>query len=259
MKKEIREVDKKRGIVQITTVDERWYIKSTQDEKTGNPEYQYVPSVTWIAGHYPKGIGFYKWLAGKGWDEAEALKEAAGDKGSKVHLAIEKLLAGEELKMDSKIENKETGKEEELKLEEWECLMAFAEWYKKTSPDKILATEIVVFNDKEGYAGTVDLIALIGNELWIIDFKTSQSIWPAYEIQLSAYKHALKNNDFKIKDVAKINLGILQIGYKRNKNGYKFTEIEDKYDLFLHAKAIWANEKSKVEPSQKDYPIKIKI
>ena len=33
-----------------------------------------------IAGHYPKGIAFYKWLAEKGWDESQALKSAAGDK-----------------------------------------------------------------------------------------------------------------------------------------------------------------------------------
>jgi hypothetical protein len=74
MKKEIREV--KDGIVQITTVDERWYVKALKDEE-GILKVVFVPSITWIAGHYPKGIAFYKWLAGKGWDEAEALKQSA--------------------------------------------------------------------------------------------------------------------------------------------------------------------------------------
>jgi hypothetical protein len=51
-----------------------------------------VPSVTWISGFWPKGIGFYKWLADKGWDEAEAAKQAAGDKNEKsLTYALEKL------------------------------------------------------------------------------------------------------------------------------------------------------------------------
>jgi len=44
MKKEIREV--KKGIVQITCYDERWYAKETKDKKTGLPKYEFVPSVT---------------------------------------------------------------------------------------------------------------------------------------------------------------------------------------------------------------------
>src|SRR5258706_2252693 len=103
MKKVIREVDEKRGIVQITVADERWYMKPVPNPETGIPEYTAVPSVTWIAGHWPKGVGFYKWLADKGWDEAEAVKHAAGDKGSRVHMAIEMILKGEEFRMDTKV------------------------------------------------------------------------------------------------------------------------------------------------------------
>jgi hypothetical protein len=72
MKKLIRNVDEKRGIVQITTYDERWYAHEVKDPITGIPTVIFVPSVTWVAESYPKGIGFYKWLADKGWDEAEA-------------------------------------------------------------------------------------------------------------------------------------------------------------------------------------------
>jgi hypothetical protein len=46
------------------------------------------------------------WLADKGWDEAEAVKIAAGDKGSAVHLAIERILNGEEFRIDTKVEDK---------------------------------------------------------------------------------------------------------------------------------------------------------
>src|SRR5437667_12391423 len=130
MKKIIRVTDEKRGIVQCTVSDERWYLKPTPDRVTGIPTYNPVPSVTWIAGFWPKGVGFYKWLADKGWDEAEAAKQAAGDKGSRVHLALERILNGEEFRIDTKVEDKGKSTENEpafaeLTYEELLCVKSF--------------------------------------------------------------------------------------------------------------------------------------
>jgi len=249
MKKEIREV--RDGIVQITTVDERWYVKAVKDEQ-GIPVVAFVPSVTWICGHYPKGIAFYKWLANKGWDEAESLKQSAGDKGSRVHKAIENLINGEEVRLDAQFDNSE-GKLEELSAEEYGCVMSFVQWFESVKPE-IIKAETTIFSEKNNFAGTIDFICKIGDEKWIIDFKTSQYVWPEYELQLSAYKKAMEDltgEQFKI--------AILQVGYKRNHKEYKFTALEDKFDLFLSAQKIWSNETSGQKPLQKDYPIKLKL
>src|SRR5690242_10192739 len=135
MKKIIRETDDKRGIVQVTIADERWYMKPGNDPLTKLPTMLAVPSVTWIAGHYPKGIGFYKWLADKGWDESQAIKQAAGNKGSKVHHAIDAILDGFEVRIDSKYINHETEQLEELSLEEVDCIKAFVDWRAKMQQD----------------------------------------------------------------------------------------------------------------------------
>lgn len=267
MRKEIREVDEKRGLIQVTIADERWYLKGILNEVTGIPEYTGVPSVTWIAGSYPKGLGFYKWLADKGWDEAESIKNAAGEKGSKVHLAIGSILAGLEVRIDSKFLNKSTGNEEELTLEECDCLISFINWKKSIEEEYVLksiVSETTVFSDKYSYAGTVDwIIELIHKQTgvvsyWIIDFKTGQYIWKEYELQISAYKRTVENgeNNFpEIKDVSNIKIAILQLGYRKNKNGYKFTEMTDKFDLFLTAQKIWKEEHGEEQPNKKDYPI----
>lgn len=261
MKKEIRLADEKQGIIQITTYDERWYAKKTDNKSTGLPEYQFVPSVTWIAGHYPKGIGFYKWLADKGWDEAEAIKSAAGDKGSKVHFAIVDLIDGNEVKMDAKYLNPSTGQPEELTLAEWECLVSFGQWYKENKPE-VIAREITIWSEQYGYAGTIDFLVKIGADFYVIDFKTSQNVWPEMEIQVSAYESALHENSDIMELLTKagwkgelIKRAILQIGYRRNKNAWKFTEVEDKFALFLAARQIWQNEASGEKPLQKDYPL----
>lgn len=256
MKKIIKEADKERGIIQVTISDERFYLKSKVNEVTMLPEYFAVPSVTWITQSYPKGIQYFKWLADKGWDEAEEIKNMAGDKGTKVHLAIEAILRGEEVRIDSRFMSKNSGQEEELTLEECDAIQSFIAWKNANDP-KMLASEIVVFSEKHGYAGTVDFVCKIGDEFWIIDFKTSQQVWPSHELQLSAYKEALTNGENVVNglDATNVKLAILQIGYRRNKNGYKFTEIEDQFDMFLAAKMIWQKEHGGENITKKDYPV----
>jgi len=250
MRKEIITVDEKRGIIQVTTTSERWYEFPYTDKITGLVQYKFVPSVTWICeAGYVKGLAFYKWLANHGWDEAESLKIAAGDKGSKVHHAIGCLLDGKEVKMGELFLNPSTNQPEELTVEEYECILSFADWFKATKPTNI-TKEFCVVNKLENYAGMVDMVCTIENQRYLIDLKTSQYIWPSHELQVSAYKHALEEE---------LKTAILQIGYRKNKRHWKLTEIEDCYDEFLAAKVIWAKETKGQKPLQREYPLSIKL
>lgn len=230
-------------IVQITTLDERFYRRES--------DLKIIPSATWIASCYPKGVGFYRWLAEHGWDEAEAIKQEAGERGSKVHHGIESLLKGQTIRHDQAMLNVETNLEEEISVSEYECLVSFRDWFIETWP-RIILTESLVFNDEENYAGTMDCKCEIDGEIWILDFKTSQNIWPSHELQLSAYRHAPENADVK-------RTAILQVGYRRNKRKYKFTEVEDKFDLFLAAKLIWQNEHGNEHPHQYELPTSLNL
>ncbi len=237
MKIETRKVDNERGIVQITTSDERWYLVNEK----------FYPSVTWICGYYPKGIGFMKWLSEHGWDEAEAVKQAAGEKGSKVHRAISDILNGETVKIDSQYASNDGSEPTELTAIEYEAVMSFVNWLNETQPE-VLKVDYTLVNEQDGYAGTIDMKLKIKGEVWIVDIKTSKDVYPSHELQVSAYKKA----DGECQKIA-----ILQVGYTRNKVKYKFTEIEDQYTLFQAARAIWAKETNGVQPSQKDFPLQL--
>lgn len=264
MKKEFRSVSD--GHVQVTVSDERWYSRPGVNAVTGLPEIQFVPSVTWIAGHYPKGIGFYKWLADKGWDESQAIKEAAGDKGSRVHRAIVDLLDGGTVPMDAKIA---LGDEpaQELSLEEYDCLRSFADWWAACEPET-LARELTVFSEEWQYAGTLDWVGMLNTPPkgvsrgpWVLDWKTSQYVWPEHELQVSAYRHADLIDLHTRADVRGMpwHLGILQVGYRKNKAGWKLTEIQDQFPLFLAARQIWAKECAGVAPLRRDYPLSLTL
>lgn len=237
MKIETRKVDNERGIVQITTSDERHYLVGDK----------YYPSVTWICGYYPKGIGYMKWLSEHGWDEAEALKVAAGEEGSKIHRAISDILNGKTVKIDDKYSDNDGNEPKELTAIEYEAIMSFVSWLNETQPE-VLKVDYTLVNEQEGYAGTIDMKLRINGEIWIVDIKTSKDIYPSHELQVSAYKKA---------DPECQKIAILQVGYTRNKAKFKFTEIEDQYPLFQAAKAIWTKETAGVQPQQKDFPLEL--
>ncbi len=239
MKIETREVDLKRGIVQTTTLDERWYSVGKN----------FLPSSSWIASYYPKGKQFEEWLKKNG-DESEQIKNLAGNRGSKVHQAIELLLNGKEVKMDDCLMNQH-GVAEEISVEEWEAIMSFVSWYKEVKPE-VLEIEHTVINEKEGYGGTLDLKCKIDGVICIVDYKTSAAIYPSHQIQLSSYKHADGNNDVE-------KMYILQVGFKKNKAGFKFTEVDDCFDIFLATKQIWFNENKNISPKQREYPLRLKL
>jgi hypothetical protein len=248
MKKLIRQIDNDKKILQVTTIDERWYAIQGEDTKTGLPIYKYYPSVTWITDHYPKGIGFYKWLANHGWDEAQGLKEAAADKGSRVHKCIEYLIEGETIKHDDKYKDA-NDEEKELTIEEYECILSFKKWVDDAKPE-FLAKEIVTVSNEYNYAGMIDIVAKVDGQRYIIDLKTSQNVWPSHRLQVSAYNKSFGGEN---------KLAILQIGYRRNKDQYKFNEIDDCFDLFLAARQIWEAENKDTEPKQRDYPLEVKL
>jgi hypothetical protein len=242
----------KDGTVQMTIADERFYI----DE-----DGIFLPSSSWISSYYPKGIEFYKYLAGKGWDKAEEIKLAAGEKGTKVHMACEDLLRGTPVPITGKFLSNRTGQPEELTPDECTCIYSFQKFLEQMNP-KIHLIETNVKNKEVGYAGTMDLVCEINGELGILDIKTAQYIWTSSIIQCSSYKHAFKglatmekHGDKELKVMRQpTKLWILQPGYKRNKDGWKLTEIEDDWAGFLLAKEIWQREAGKVEPKKLEFP-----
>lgn len=247
----IIETDRAAGIRRVTFPSERWYERRIKISDEDPGVWDFVPSVTWIGEHYPKGIGFFKWLASKGWDEAEALKIAAGERGGKVHQAIAAMLTGRVIGIEDSFQNPTTLQPEPLSLEEWECLMSFVAWFGETKPE-VIATEFTVWNEKYRYAGTVDLLCKIDDKFWLIDFKTSPNIWPSMELQVSAYKHTptIPKN---------CKLGILQLNYRLNNRKWKFTPVADQFQLFLAARRIWAKETEGQKPLQRDYPLVLSL
>lgn len=265
MKIEIRKT-RTDGIIQITTLDERFYAKTERVKVNGAwvDETKFNPSITWIEKYSPMGIGLLKYYAKHGWDEAKILTEEAAERGSKVHQAIDILLKGGKVTFDTKLQDPDEPQNESkyapMTPDEYWAVMKFQDWWVDLNAKhhvQLVDTEKTVWVDAEqgeiyGYAGTRDIKIIVDGEPWAIDIKTGQAGSPylGWELQLSAIKHA---------DADRPRTFILQPGYRLNKQGWKFTETEDKFPLFKAAFQFWKDANPETKPKQKDYPPVIEL
>lgn len=64
----------------------------------------------------------------------------------------------------------------------------FKAWEASYKPEYLLC-ESTVYNRAEGYAGTLDFMAIIDQHITMVDVKTGKSVYPEVALQLTAYKH----------------------------------------------------------------------
>jgi hypothetical protein len=109
-----------------------------------------------------------KLLKGAPWSE----RDAAADRGSMIHKVIESYVSGSAMPDCS---------EEELQV------AIAAERFLLDHTPTVHAAEVTVYSPTLVYAGTCDMWATIGDDPWLLDWKTGKGVYGDYAIQLAAY------------------------------------------------------------------------
>ena len=156
---------------QITLPDSRYYRRNGE----------YYPSITHVLSCYPKGKHFEEWLKNMG-RSADYIVRKAGEDGTKVHEMIEEYLEGKEMNFLN-----ESGYPQ-YDPTVWQMFLRFVDFWDTHKPE-LIDQEIHLYSDELRVAGTTDLVCKIGNDLWIIDHKTSNHIQTTYELQAAVYSH----------------------------------------------------------------------
>jgi len=234
---------------QITILDQRFY---SRKEK-------FYPSVTYILSFIPKNKIFIDWLKEKG-DNADAITSKAAERGKQVHNTIEKYLKGEEIKwIDKKGEAR-------FSLDVWRMILRFDEFWKKYKP-KLVGSEIHVFSDKHEYAGTIDLILELEDELWVIDIKTSKQIPRVYHFQTASYATAW--NECFDKPVTRRGILWLNSSTRRESSkqmqgrGWSLIEsnksLDQDFESFMLAYSMFKHEVEEFKPYSEILPTSVKL
>tara|TARA_R110000824_G_scaffold85276_4_gene212070 strand:+ start:1906 stop:2691 length:786 start_codon:yes stop_codon:yes gene_type:complete len=158
---------------QITMPDSRYY------QRNG----EFYPSITYVLGTYPKGKFFEDWLKKVGYSSEYIVKKAA-EQGTQTHEMIEDYLNGKEMNFLS------TDGYPKYDPLVWQMFLRFVDFWEEYNPILIEA-EVHLFSDELKVAGTCDMVCEIEidgkNELWIIDFKTSNHLQTTYDLQTAVY------------------------------------------------------------------------
>ena len=156
-----------------------------------------VPSITTIIGALskpmlvPAAAKFCAEYAVANWDTLSALDPAGridaikgsyraawfgkADLGSRVHEVAEAWAKNEPIPT---VEDDMTG-----------MVASLLAWLDAQAPE-FLAIEATVWSEKHGYAGTLDLIALMGGLVTFGDYKTGKAVYPEVALQIAAAANA---------------------------------------------------------------------
>lgn len=224
----------------------------------------YYPSVTTILGSLPTDPMFLRWLQEVG-QGAETIRNRAAREGSQVHEGIEKLLAGEQLDWVDNFGNAR------YSSPVWKMLLRFQDFYNEVHPET-LASELFLYSKEHEYAGTTDALFKVGDETWLIDFKSSNHLHTlSYDAQLAAYAVALEER----KGIKPDRCGILWLKSgtrKKNVNldkgicqgeGWQVNFVDDVDQAFKVFKLAYEMYKithpNELKPDTKEYPTTIKL
>jgi hypothetical protein len=239
-------IDQDKGRIEF--IDTRFY---------ATPNGGYVPSVTTILEAYPKDASYFKWLKEVGGD-ADAIRDEAGRRGSLVHELTERYDSGEEVSYVD-----EYGRPK-YKMLEWSMFERYVD-FSVTHQPNIDVIEAHMVSSELGYAGTLDRIMRIDGKSYLVDIKTSGSIYPSYWLQLAAYRRLLDHGGLLVDEVA-----ILWLNAKtrtRGKKGdiqgigWQFVSkdnTDQEMRLFNATYELWKSMNEDIKPKQFSYQIKHK-
>lgn len=212
---------------QITLPDARYYQRSPG---------VFYPSVTTILGFFPKGSFFETWLKDSG-HNADIIMKRAGDEGTQVHEAAERILKGEEVRWI------ESDGYVNYNTHVWKMILSFYDFWTTYKPKLILSEEFM-YSDRHKYSGTLDLLVELDGEKWIIDIKTSTAIHTSHFLQMSAYVKAYEEKfNEKVDRTGVLWLKSSKRGPDKTKkriqgNGWELKEgeksVDQYFEMFLH-------------------------
>lgn len=152
-------------------------INSPEGRRYQTPSGDLYPSVTTVLGSIPN-THLNEWIEKVGKEESQRIADAAARRGTKIHTWCENHLRS--------IDNSFSMFDQEAK-QMFEHMIPELNKFQE-----VHALETRLWSDKLRVAGTVDSIAKIDGEMYVVDFKTSRSFKsrediPSYFMQAAAY------------------------------------------------------------------------
>lgn len=114
---------------------------------------------------------------------------------------------------------------------------AYLAWERRTRL-VIVETEVSLVSEPHRFGGTLDAIGEVDGELCLCDWKTSNSVYPAYLLQLAAYRTLWEEANPKRLLTGGFHLCRFSKDFPDFAH-YHFASLDDEWDAFLHCRALY--------------------
>lgn len=165
-----------------------------------------VPGTTTIGGRFKDSGALIMWaykqgrehenLAARGLPAPSRLYESveeAASIGTTAHSMVEAHINGEEPDevLGQALKAVAKDKRDEYAKAATSSFKAYRAWERMTNLE-IVAQEVQLVSEEHQFGGTPDAVGKIEGELCLVDWKTSNSVYPEMLLQLAAYKHLVE-------------------------------------------------------------------
>lgn len=193
-----------------------------------------VPGTTTVIGRFKDSGALMHWAFRQGKNGAETLyqeAEKAADIGTLAHAMVECSIKGDD--PEAALE----AAPEEFKSKARNAFAEYLEWAAQTDV-KIVAQEMHLISEEYRFGGTPDAIGMIGNSLCLLDWKTSNAVYPDHAIQLAAYRQLWNENH---PDEPLTGASYL-LRFSKNYPDFearKFGDLSEAWEIFKHYRAAY--------------------
>jgi len=154
-----------------------------------------VPGTTTILGRFKAADGLihWAWQCGRDGKDYRAERDTAANIGTVAHEMVEQFIAGSPASecevLASKLSRDDAGKARS-------AFAAYQSWAANFRV-RIIEREVQLVSEAYKYGGTPDAIGYVGNQtgLALLDWKSSNSVYADYLIQLAAYRQLWDENN----------------------------------------------------------------
>ncbi|HXJ47949.1 MAG TPA: PD-(D/E)XK nuclease family protein [Candidatus Acidoferrum sp.] len=145
-----------------------------------------VPGVTTITGRFKDSGGLIRWAYNCGRDgiDMDRVRDDAADTGTIIHAWIDDYIH------DRPRSAFPMAPDQSLKQAE-SALTAFLDWATQVNLE-VLETETPLVSEQYRFGGTFDALAKVAGRVVLLDWKSSNGVYPDYIAQVAAYRQLLR-------------------------------------------------------------------
>ena len=195
-----------------------------------------VPSVTTITGRFKDSGPLIKWANNMGLQglDCYSVRDKAADAGTVCHNMCELYI--NKLPVESALE----GIDQETATKAKNAFEQYKVWQKQ-SKIKIVMTEVQMVSEEYGFGGCFDAIGFVNGKHCLIDFKTSNGLYPDYLYQISAYGNLVEYGEVmatrKPLDIV-INGGYHLLKFSKEEGDFSHHFFQDLTEAFIGFKLM---------------------